>query len=136
MSPESKHPIPERELSWKFSRSSGAGGQHVNTSDTRVELTWSLAGTTALSAEQKALATVRLKHRLVDGSITVVSSQYRSQHRNREAAKARLDQLVASAIVPPKKRRTTRPTRGSVQRRLDAKKQRSQTKQARRGNWD
>ncbi len=62
----------------------------------------------------------------------MVSSQYRSQHRNRETAKARLEQLVASAIVPPKKRRTTRPTRGSVERRLDAKKKRSQTKQGRR----
>ena len=136
MSPESKHPIPERELSWKFSRSSGAGGQHVNTSDTRVELIWSLAHTTALSSEQKSLATTRLRHRVIDGTITVVSSQYRSQHRNREAAKARLEQLVASAIVPPKKRRATRPTRGSVERRLDAKKKRSRTKQARRGGWD
>ncbi|MGB9011599.1 MAG: aminoacyl-tRNA hydrolase, partial [Aeromicrobium sp.] len=85
---------------------------------------------------QKSLATIRLRHRLVDGAITVASSQYRSQHRNREAAKVRLEQLVASAIVPPKKRRATRPTRGSVERRLDAKKQRSQTKRARRGGWD
>ena len=136
MTSELKHPIPERELGWKFSRSSGPGGQHVNTSDTRVELTWSLADSAALTPEQKSLATIRLKHRLVDGSITVASSQYRSQHRNREAAKVRLEQLVASAIVPPKKRRQTRPTRGSVERRLDAKKQRSRTKQARRGNWD
>ncbi len=133
--PELKQPIPERELGWKFSRSSGPGGQHVNTSDTRVELTWSLAGTTALDPEQKALAEARLKHRLIDGAITVVSSQYRSQHRNRESAKARLEQLVASAIVPEKKRRGTRPTRGSVERRLDAKKRRSVTKQGRRGTW-
>ena len=95
-----------------------------------------MVDTTALSPEQKALATVRLQHRLVDGSITVVSSQYRSQHRNRESAKARLEELVAGAVVPPKRRRATRPTRGSVERRLDAKKQRSKTKQSRRGTWD
>lgn len=136
MKPDLKYPIPERELGWKFSRSSGPGGQHVNTSDTRVELTWSLTDTTVLTPDQKAIASSRLKHRLNGGVITVVSSQYRSQHRNREAAKARLEHLVASAIVPPKTRRATRPTRGSVQRRLDTKKRRSQTKQARRGSWD
>lgn len=124
--------IPERELSWKFSRSSGPGGQHVNTSDTRVELTWSLTGTTVLSPTQRELAAQRLKSRLVNGRVTVVSSQYRSQHRNREAALTRLQDLVAKAIVPPKTRRPTKPSRGSVQRRLDAKKRRSQTKEMRR----
>lgn len=127
--------IPESELSWKFSRSSGPGGQHVNTSDTRVELTWSLGGSRALTAEQKQLATTRLQGRLRDGSITVISSQYRSQHRNREAAKARLEQLVASAVVPAKSRRATRPTRGSVRRTTESKKRRSQTKQGRRDDW-
>lgn len=124
--------IPERELNWKFSRSSGPGGQHVNTSDTRVELTWSLTDTTVLSPTQRELAATRLKSRLVKGRVTVVSSQYRSQHRNREAALARLQDLVAKAIVPPKTRRPTRPSRGSVQRRLDAKKHRSQTKEMRK----
>lgn len=127
--------IPESELSWKFSRSSGPGGQHVNTSDTRVELTWSLTSSRALSAEQKEFAATRLRSRLRDGSITVVSSQYRSQHRNREAAKARLQHLVAAAVVPPKNRRATRPTRGSVRRTNESKKRRSQTKQGRRGDW-
>lgn len=135
MNPDHVPPIPERELGWKFSRSSGPGGQHVNTSDTRVELTWSLTDTAVLTPAQKERAATTLRHRLSDGSITVVSSQYRSQHRNREAARARLQLLVAGAVVPPRNRRATRPTRGSVRRTNEAKKRRSQTKQGRRGDW-
>jgi len=123
--------IPESELRWRFSRSSGPGGQHVNTSDTRVELIWSLAETTVLSSTQRDLAATRLRSRLVDGRITVVSSQYRSQHRNREAALARLEDLVERAIVPPKVRRPTKPSKASARRRLDAKKRRSEIKQLR-----
>lgn len=123
-------------MSWRFSRSSGAGGQHVNTTDTRVELSWSLDATTALGDAQKELAARRLRSRLVDGTITVVSSRYRSQHRNREAARVRLEELVTQAIVPPKPRRPTRPTRGSVERRLDAKKRRSDVKKSRRARGD
>ena len=103
--------LPDNELSWRFSRSSGAGGQHVNTSDTRVELIWSLDDSTALSPAQKELAASRLAGRLVDGTITIVSSQYRSQHRNREAARVRLEELLAKAVVPPRPRRATKPTR-------------------------
>ena len=128
--------IDDSELTWRFSRSSGPGGQHVNTSDTRVELLWSLTGTTALSAQQKELAARRLSGRLVDGTLTVASSQYRSQHRNREAAKARLVELVTEAVVPPRPRRRTRPTKGSVERRLVAKKRRGDVKQGRRGSWE
>ena len=128
--------LPESEMTWRFSRSSGAGGQHVNTTDTRVELTWSLNDTTALTADQKELAAQRLRARLVDGSITVVSSRYRSQHRNREAARVRLEQLVTQAVVPPKPRRPTRRTRASVERRLDAKKRRGDVKKSRAGRWD
>ena len=128
--------LPENELGWRFSRSSGAGGQHVNTTDTRVELTWSLADTSALTADQKALAAQRLRSRLVNGTITVVSSNYRSQHRNREAARVRLEELVTQAIVPPKPRRATRPTRGSVERRLTSKRRRGDVKKSRRGRWD
>jgi ribosome-associated protein len=128
--------LPESEMTWRFSRSSGAGGQHVNTTDTRVELTWSLADTTALTADQKALAAKRLRSRMVGDTITVVSSRYRSQHRNREAARVRLEELVSQAVVPPKPRRATRPTRGSVERRLGAKKRRGDIKKSRRGQWD
>jgi ribosome-associated protein len=128
--------LPESEMTWRFSRSSGAGGQHVNTTDTRVELIWSLADTIALSPAQKELAATRLSNRLVDGTITVVSSQYRSQHRNREAARVRLEELVAQAIIPPRPRRATKPSRAAKQRRLDGKKRRSSIKQGRSGSWD
>ena len=83
MSHSGRISLPESEMTWRFSRSSGAGGQHVNTTDSRVELTWSLTGTTVLTAEQKEIAARRLRSRLVDGAITVVSSRFRSQHRNR-----------------------------------------------------
>jgi len=128
--------IPESELSWKFSRSSGPGGQHVNTTDTRVELRWSLDTTTVLTDEQRARVAIKLRGRLVDGAVVVVSSQYRSQHRNREAARVRLEELVTQALVPPRTRRATRPTRGSTERRLDAKRRRSDVKRTRRGGWD
>jgi ribosome-associated protein len=136
MSHDRRLSLPESEMTWRFSRSSGAGGQHVNTTDTRVELIWSLADTTVLSPVQKELAATRLSNRLVGGTITVVSSQYRSQHRNREAARVRLEELVTQAIIPPRTRRTTKPSRASKQRRLDSKKRRSSVKQGRSGSWD
>jgi ribosome-associated protein len=136
MSHSGRLSLPDSEMTWRFSRSSGAGGQHVNTTDTRVELTWSLTGTAVLTAEQKEIAARRLRSRLVDGAITVVSSRFRSQHRNREAARVRLEELVTQAVAPPKPRRPTRRTRASVERRLDAKKRRGDVKKARRGNWD
>ena len=136
MSHSGRRTLPESEMTWRFSRSSGAGGQHVNTTDTRVELTWSLDDTTVLTADEKERAAHQLRNRLVDGAITVVSSRYRSQHRNREAARVRLEELVSQAVVPPKPRRATRPTRASVERRLDAKKRRSDVKKSRRGRWE
>ena len=136
MSHNGRLSLPESELTWRFSRSSGAGGQHVNTTDTRVELIWSLSDTTALSPTQTELAAQRRSNRLGDGTSTVVSSQYRSQHRNREAARVRLEDLVSQAIVPPKPRRATRPSRASKERRLDAKKRRSSIKQGRSGSWE
>ena len=113
--------LPDRELTWRFSRSSGPGGQHVNTTDTRVELSWTPAASGVLTDAQKGAVARHLSHRLVDGTITVVSSQYRSQHRNREAAKVRLEQLVAGALAPRKQRRATKPSKASTERRLDAK---------------
>jgi ribosome-associated protein len=128
--------LPDRELTWRFSRSSGPGGQHVNTTDTRVELSWMPATSDVLTDSQKDLVAHFLHHRLVDGTITVVSSQYRSQHRNREAAKVRLEQLIAAALAPRKQRRATKPSRASVERRLASKKRRSQTKRDRNAGWD
>ena len=125
--------IPAAELSWRFSRASGPGGQGVNTTDSRVELSWDLAGSELLPAALRERALVRLGHRLVNGVLTVVASEHRSQLRNREAAAARLAGIVAGAIAPPpRNRRATRPTKGSVERRIADKKRRGQTKRNRR----
>jgi len=124
--------IPEGELSWRFSRSGGPGGQSVNTTDSRVELSFDLAGTTALSGVLKDRALERLASRLVDGVLTIAASEYKSQWRNREAARARLVALLKEAIAPPPRpRRPTKPSKGAVRRRLDDKKRRGQTKRLR-----
>ena len=121
--------IPDHELSWRFSRSSGPGGQGVNTTDSRVELSYDLAQSTAIGPVHRARALERLASRLVDGVLTVAASEHRSQLRNREAAEARLAALLRDAIAPPPKlRRKTKPSAGAQQRRIDAKKQRGQTK--------
>ncbi|GAA4590707.1 alternative ribosome rescue aminoacyl-tRNA hydrolase ArfB [Planotetraspora phitsanulokensis] len=125
--------VPEAELAWRFSRSSGPGGQGVNTTDSRVELSFNVATTTALEPALKSRAIERLGSRLVDGVITIAASEFRSQLRNREAAEMRLAQLIREAIAPPpRKRRPTKPSRGAVERRLTAKKQRSDLKRLRR----
>ncbi|WKK72596.1 alternative ribosome rescue aminoacyl-tRNA hydrolase ArfB [Rathayibacter oskolensis] len=125
--------IPAPELQWRFSRSSGPGGQHVNTSDSRVQLTWNVAESTALNDEQRMRVLAHLAQRLVAGAVTVTVQRERSQLRNREIALDRLRDLVAAALAPPAAtRRPTRPTRGSGRRHLAAKQQRSATKQQRR----
>ena len=125
--------IPADELEWRFSRSPGPGGQSVNTADTRVELSFDLAATTALPEPVKERALRALAHRLTDGVVTVTASEYRSQLRNREAAAARLAQLLTEATrQPPPPRRPTRPSRGAVERRLADKQRRGETKRLRR----
>jgi len=125
--------VPARELSWRFSRSSGPGGQSVNTADSRVELSFDVRRAASLPDAVRERLLTRLGDRLVDGVLTVAASEYRSQHRNREAARSRLADLLTQASAPPAaKRRPTRPTRGSKERRLTAKSQRSQTKAMRR----
>lgn len=125
--------IPAAELGWRFSRSSGPGGQHVNTSDSRVELYWDVAGSAVLSGWQRERLESRLHSRLVAGVLTVSASEQRSQLRNRETALEKLAALVAAALAPDAaKRRATKPTRGSVRRRLEAKGKRSETKKQRR----
>ncbi|TFC91210.1 MULTISPECIES: alternative ribosome rescue aminoacyl-tRNA hydrolase ArfB [Cryobacterium] len=124
--------IPERELGWRFSRSSGPGGQHVNTSDSRVELFWNVAESASLSDDQRMRLLTRLATRLVGGVITVTASERRSQLRNRELALAKLADLVAAGLAPDAPaRRPTKPTRGSGRRHLAAKQQRSATKKQR-----
>ena len=125
--------IPAAELAWRFSRSSGPGGQGVNTTDSRVELSWDLTGSQLLPTALKERAVERLGARLVHGVLTVAASEHRSQLRNREAAAARLGGLVASSIAaPPRARRATRPSKGAVERRITAKKRRGETKRNRR----
>lgn len=124
--------MAESELRWRFSRSSGPGGQGVNTTDSRVELSYDLARSPSLPAALRSRALERLGPRLVDGVLTVVASERRSQLRNREAALARLAALLREALAPPgPPRRPTRPGRGAVERRLDAKRRRAQTKRGR-----
>ncbi|GAA1570200.1 alternative ribosome rescue aminoacyl-tRNA hydrolase ArfB [Kribbella hippodromi] len=124
--------VPEGELMWRFSRSGGPGGQSVNTTDSRVELSFDVASTSALSDVLKARAVERLRSRLVDGVVTIAASEYKSQWRNREAARERLAQLLREAIAPPpRKRRPTKPSKGAVRRRLDDKKRRGETKRLR-----
>lgn len=129
--------IPDAELGWRFSRSSGPGGQHVNTSDTAAELSFDVAGSAALPPAYKERALRRLAGRLVNGVITVRAEEYRSQLRNREAAKARLSALLAEATAPPPKpRRPTKPSRRARQRRLDDKRRRGDLKRGRSNRYD
>jgi ribosome-associated protein len=124
--------IPAAELGWRFSRSSGPGGQHVNTSDSRVELVWNVTDSAVLSESQRELLLARLEGRLVGGAVTVASSEQRSQLRNRETALAKLAQLVSAGLAPDgPQRRATKPTKGSGRRHLAAKQQRSATKRQR-----
>ncbi|MDO8151241.1 alternative ribosome rescue aminoacyl-tRNA hydrolase ArfB [Isoptericola sp. b408] len=124
--------IPRAELTERFSRSSGPGGQGVNTTDSRVELSWDVGRSAVLSRVQRERIVARTGHRLVDGVLTVTASEHREQRRNRDAAGHRLAALVADAVAPPgPARRATRRTRGSQERRLKAKKQRSATKRMR-----
>ena len=124
--------IPRDELSIRASRSGGAGGQHVNTSSTRIELLWNIAGTRALPQGVRDGVLRRLSSRTnADGVIRIVSSEHRSQLRNRQAAEERLVKLVRSALTVPRARRKTAPTRASKEKRLESKKRRAELKKRR-----
>ncbi|EST39382.1 class I peptide chain release factor [Streptomycetaceae bacterium MP113-05] len=130
-------PLPESELRWRFSRSSGPGGQHVNTTDSSAELRFDLAATEALPEVWKARALERLAGRLVGGILVVRASEHRSQWRNRETAAVRMTALLAEATAPPPApRRKKRIPRGINERRLRQKKQRGDVKRGRSGrDW-
>jgi ribosome-associated protein len=129
--------IPAAELRERFSRSSGPGGQGVNTADSRVELSFDVAGTAAMPDWLRERALDRLANRLVDGVLTVAASEHRNQLANRQAARARLAMLLSAAIRPPAPtRRPTEPSRGSVERRISAKRRRSDVKRGRRAERD
>ncbi len=129
--------ISRGELSTKATRSSGAGGQHVNKTSSRIELTWNIFASPSVTDEQRAIIVSKLRSRLAkDGGLRVVASATRSQYRNREIAEQRLVKLVADALQPRKKRKATRPTRASKQARLDEKKKHSNKKRERRAPVD
>ncbi|WP_018155092.1 alternative ribosome rescue aminoacyl-tRNA hydrolase ArfB [Demetria terragena] len=123
--------VPAEDLTERFSRSSGPGGQGVNTTDSRVQLSLDVATTSALTDLQRERVLRQLAARLTGTVLTVTAEEHRSQRRNRAAARDRLAALLREALVPQTPRRATRPTRGSQRRRLEAKRQRSVTKRDR-----
>jgi ribosome-associated protein len=124
--------LPGRELRWRFSRASGPGGQGVNTTDSRVELSFDLQRSPSVPASLRERALRRLGSRLVEGVLTVVASEHRSQLRNREAARERLAATLRAAMAPdPPPRRPTRPSSGAKRRRLEEKSRRGVIKQLR-----
>ncbi len=129
--------IPARELKWRFDASGGPGGQHANRSATRVELTFDIGATKSLSDKMRDRALEHLGDQAPDGLVTLQVNEPRSQWRNRQVARRRLAELLEEAVrPPPPQRRTTRPTRASKERRLAAKRSRSETKRLRRRPFD
>jgi ribosome-associated protein len=125
--------IPESELEVKATRSSGAGGQHVNKTASRIEVTWNINNSRAITDEQREILTQRLTSRITaDGSIRVVASEFRSQKQNRDRAEVRLADLIRKALTPRKKRKPTRRPRAANEARLASKKLRSLKKNERR----
>ena len=124
--------IPLSELQYRTSRSGGPGGQHVNTSSTRVEVTWNVAGSPSLTPEQRTRLLQQLATRLdTEGQVRLVSSGTRSQLRNKEDVTDRLRSTIAAALVVPKKRKPTKPSRAAKAARLEAKRKRAATKRRR-----
>ena len=129
--------IPAGELSERFSRSSGPGGQGVNTADTRVELSFDIASSPSVPAYLQQRLLTRLDGRLVDGVLTIVASEHRTQLANRRAARDRMsDVLRDGAAPPPPKRRPTKPSRAAKARRVEDKRRRGETKRGRQGRFD
>ena len=126
--------VPRAELDFRASRSGGPGGQHVNTSSTRVELLWNVEDSPSLTGEQRARLREKLANRIDgEGVLHLTASEHRSQHQNREAVTERFVEILRQALHVPKVRKKTRPTRASREARLRMKKRRSEVKQGRRG---
>ena len=129
--------IPQNELTFRASRSGGPGGQHVNTSSTRIELLWDLTHSRVVSEEARARLLEKLAARLdAEGMVRVVASDRRSQAQNREAAAERLAQVVRQALVVRRKRKPTRPTKASREQRMSDKRRRGERKRERRRDFD
>jgi ribosome-associated protein len=127
--------IPGAELRERFSRSSGPGGQGVNTTDSRVELSFDLAGSPSVPDYLRQRMLERLAPRLVDGVLTIAASEHRAQLANREAARVRLTALLRDAAAPPPpQRRPTKPSKGAHRRRLESKRRRGEIKKNRRAD--
>ncbi len=125
--------IPAAELSERFARASGPGGQGVNTTDSRVQLSFDIGASSALTPAQRDRLFERLEHRLAGTTLTIDAAEFRSQHRNRAAARERLAALILSNLdPPPPKRRPRRPSRASIERRLAEKRHRSEVKRDRK----
>jgi ribosome-associated protein len=129
--------VPLSELTYTASRSSGPGGQHVNTTDSRIQVRWNVLDSAALTETEKALVQNTLASRLTEaGDLILASDTHRSQRRNREEVIERLASLVREALIPPKPRKKTRPTRASKEKRLDEKRKKSRTKKDRGQKYD
>ena len=129
--------IPRSELSFRASRSGGPGGQHVNTSSTRVELLWNLDRSSVITEDERERLRLKLAARLdAQGNVRVVASASRSQAQNRVDAERKLNALVRRGLEVPKARHKTRPTRSSVEARLQSKRKLSDKKRERRGRPD
>lgn len=129
--------VPARDLRERFSRSSGPGGQGVNTTDSRVELSFDVARSSSVPEHLRHRMLSRLRGRLADGVLTITASEHRAQLQNRAAARERMAHLLRTAAAAPAPiRRPTKPTRGSKERRIAEKKRRGRTKQGRGGGWD
>jgi ribosome-associated protein len=129
--------IPRAELGVRATRAGGPGGQHVNTSSTRIEITWNVSATAVLTDDEKSRVRAALASRLdADGTVRVVASDTRSQRQNRELAESRLAALIRRALVVPRARRKTKPTRASVERRLTQKRIAGAKKRDRRHHSD
>jgi len=129
--------IPQSELVWRFSRSSGPGGQGVNTTDSKAQLTFDVARSPSIPAALRGRAMDRLATRLVDGRLTIAASEHRSQLQNRRAAEQRLIEALRVALAPPpRRRRPTKPSRSAVDRRIKEKKSRGTTKRLRSSRHD
>jgi ribosome-associated protein len=129
--------IPRSELTVRATRSGGPGGQHVNTSSTRIEITWDVTRTRALTEDERARVVARLGARVSeDGTVRVVASDSRSQRQNRERAEARLGDLIRRALAVPKARKRTRAPRAAVEARLEGKRRHGERKRRRRWRGD
>ncbi len=124
--------IPSNELHWRFSRSSGSGGQNINKTDTRVNLSFNIEKSKALTSYQKHQITKQLSEQIVNATITVVTQEHRTQYKNRKLALMRLGILLGKALEPPPKaRKPTKPTKSSQRRRVNSKKKHGKKKQIR-----